>query len=390
MTTLWNLSIERSINILVPAFTSQPKTDKTLLGFGVRLDTLNPTIIKVSYPRGGQGSWYVSVFTLSSMDWNKLENDRLPRESIRFKRPSQAVVVHDIDAIFKDILTVPMCISSLGNSLIVSGSTDETEFYLFYGWSLLVDVTSVTSFTLLVSIPTPSYVNLLGFSNDEIPLPIVEVPSAHQLANYVEVFNRSSSSKPLDIDLNIPLFDEHVTHQWKKNTLTCVPTTPHAPILDLKTITTSKHGVKLAKHKIFDDKVACVYDIGFKCLTKGYEYKVVRSCPNRYAVECVHIECYWDVTRVYRPKDIINDLNIEYNFDVSFKRAWKAKQLALESNQGYPIASFAQLPYYSYNLKLANENMVTHINIDNEGRFKMLFIRFGVAQHKMPSIMTIT
>ncbi|GKC62211.1 hypothetical protein Tco_1089809 [Tanacetum coccineum] len=149
----------------------------------------------------------------------------------------------------------------------------------------------------------------------------------------VEV-TRSSSSKPLDIDLNIPLFDEHITHQWKKSTLTCNPTTPHAPILDLETITTSKHGVKLAKHKIFDDKEACS----------------------------------------------INDLNIEYNFDISYKRAWKAKQLALESNQGCPIASFAQLPYYSNNLKLANENTVTHIDTDNEGRFKMLFIGFGVAQ----------
>ncbi|GJZ38908.1 hypothetical protein Tco_0585471 [Tanacetum coccineum] len=215
----------------------------------------------------------------------------------------------------------------------------------------------------------------------------------------------------------------------KKNTLTCIPTTPHAPILDLKTITTSKHGVKLAKHKIFDDKEACMYEIGLKYLTKGYEYKVVRSCPNRYAVECVHLECYWyiftrrikkdigfkvtyindnytcpktqfyqnhrnttsqilcqmimpkfrDVTRVYRPKDIINDLNIEYNFDVSYKRAWKAKQLALESNQGYPIASFAQLSYYCYNLKLANENKVTYIDTDNEGHFKMLLIGFGVA-----------
>ncbi|GJR82113.1 F-box domain containing protein [Tanacetum coccineum] len=146
-------------------------------------------------------------------------------ESIRFKRSSQAVVgqllfwagherfvnddgvmlkkdllvsfdliahsfqVHDIDAIFRDDLIVPMYISSHENSLIVSGSTYETEFYLFCGWSLLVDVTSITSFTLLFAIPTPGYVKLLGFSNDEIPLPIVEVPGAHQLANSVQVFN---------------------------------------------------------------------------------------------------------------------------------------------------------------------------------------------------------
>nr|GEV27703.1 transposase, MuDR, MULE transposase domain protein [Tanacetum cinerariifolium] len=86
-----------------------------------------------------------------------------------------------------------------------------------------------------------------------------------------------------------------------------------------------------------------------------------------------------DVTRVYRPNDIINDLNIEFNIDVSYKRAWKGKQLALKSNQGDLISSSAQLPYYFYNLKLANENIVTHIDTNHEGRFKMLFIAFGAA-----------
>ncbi|GJW48595.1 hypothetical protein Tco_0080241 [Tanacetum coccineum] len=162
-------------------------------------------------------------------------------------------------------------------------------------------------------------------------------------------------------------------------------------------------GCYKSKHKIFDDREASMYEIGLKCLTEGYEYKVVRSCPNRYAVECVHLECYWYILTprikndigfkityindmlyrmlqgVYIPRIFFNDLNIEYNFDVSYKRAWKAKQLALESNQGCLIASFAQLPYYCYNLKLANENTVTHIDTDNEGRFKMLFIGFGVA-----------
>nr|GFC05470.1 hypothetical protein [Tanacetum cinerariifolium] len=102
------------------------------------------------------------------MDWKKLDDDCLPRESIRFKCSSHVVVsrltfwagherfvsdnghvvfkkhllvsfdlighsfeVHDIDAIFRDGLIVPMCLSSLGNSLILSGSMDETDFYLF-------------------------------------------------------------------------------------------------------------------------------------------------------------------------------------------------------------------------------------------------------------------
>ncbi|GJY21451.1 hypothetical protein Tco_0394017 [Tanacetum coccineum] len=104
----------------------------------------------------------------TAIDWKKLDNDCLPRESIRFKCSSQVVIgrlifwagherfvsddghvvfkkhllvsfdlighsfkVHDIDAVFRDGLTVPMCLSSLGNSLILFGSMDETDFYLF-------------------------------------------------------------------------------------------------------------------------------------------------------------------------------------------------------------------------------------------------------------------
>nr|GEX50429.1 hypothetical protein [Tanacetum cinerariifolium] len=102
--------------------------------------------------------------------------------------------VHGIDAIFRDGLTVLTYLLSLGNSLILSGSTDETDCYLFCGWSVLVDVTSLTSFTLLFTIPTPNYVKLLGFTNDEISLPIVKVPAPHQLANSVQVFNISTQT----------------------------------------------------------------------------------------------------------------------------------------------------------------------------------------------------
>ncbi|GKD85216.1 hypothetical protein Tco_1356370, partial [Tanacetum coccineum] len=87
-----------------------------------------------------------------------------------------------------------MCLSSIGNSLILSGSTYETDCYLFYGWSVLVDVTSLTSFTLLFAIPTPKYVKLLGFTMDEILLPIVEVPGPHQLDNSVQVLNISTKT----------------------------------------------------------------------------------------------------------------------------------------------------------------------------------------------------
>ncbi|GKB34158.1 hypothetical protein Tco_0879100 [Tanacetum coccineum] len=96
-------------------------------------------------------------------------------------------------------------------------------------------------------------------------------------------------------------------------------------------------------------------------------------------VSIVEVTKFKDVTRVYRPKNIIHDLKMELNIYVSYKRAWKGKHLASDSNHGCPVASFAQLPFYCYNLKMANENIVTHIETDDEGHFKMLFIGFGVA-----------
>ncbi|GKA53755.1 hypothetical protein Tco_0747070 [Tanacetum coccineum] len=184
----------------------------------------------------------------------------------------------------------------------------------------------------------------------------------------------SSNSKPLDIDLNECMSpDQDMVY----------PNTPY----------------KFIAQYIFNNKETCMYDIGMKCLSEGYQFKVVRSCPERYAVECVHPECYWyifthkvkgsikfkvtnindvhtchktqfnpyhrnaiakllgklilpklkDVTRVYRPNDSMFDMNFEWNVYVSYKRAWKAKQLALTANYGCPIESFSELPIYCHN-----------------------------------------
>ena len=92
MVVLWNPSIKRSVGIFVPSFLNQPDSPKMVIGFGVRPDTLDPTLIKINYPYYGEGPWYVSVYTLSSRQWNNLENDHLPRETIRIKLSSPACV----------------------------------------------------------------------------------------------------------------------------------------------------------------------------------------------------------------------------------------------------------------------------------------------------------
>nr|GFA90327.1 transposase, MuDR, MULE transposase domain protein [Tanacetum cinerariifolium] len=86
-----------------------------------------------------------------------------------------------------------------------------------------------------------------------------------------------------------------------------------------------------------------------------------------------------DYTLVYRPKDIQRDLKIDLNIDISYKKARGGRKKAFDMAMGSPAESFAQLPYYCHNLKMANEGTVTHIETDAEGRFKLLYVGFDVA-----------
>ncbi|GKF18093.1 hypothetical protein Tco_0063011, partial [Tanacetum coccineum] len=62
------------------------------------------------------------------------------------------------------------------------------------------------------------------------------------------------SSKPLDIDLNDSMSPDQ--------DMVC-PNTPH----------------KFIPQYRFNDKETGMYAIGMKCLSEGYQFNVVRSCP---------------------------------------------------------------------------------------------------------------
>ncbi|PWA77755.1 transposase, MuDR, MULE transposase domain protein [Artemisia annua] len=179
----------------------------------------------------------------------------------------------------------------------------------------------------------------------------------------------------------------------------------------------------------FADKSWCMFEIGKKSLIDGRQFRTRKSDKSRYDVVCYHEGCDWkivtskmrnsvrfrigsindvhtcpktqllphhrnatikllgrliapklkDSSRIYRPRDIKDDLAEAFNIDVSYKKAWAGKNRALEILSGCPTESFAQLPYYFHNLEMANDGWVTHIDTDDEGRFKMCFVAFGVA-----------
>ena len=224
--------------------------------------------------------------------------------------------------------------------------------------------------------------------------------------------------------------NDHYEHDWQMNTLKYIHKPPDPEPIIKTPRSQNDHGQCILKTgDKFDSKKECMRAIGRKALLDGYEFKPRKTDTVRYDVICVHPGCKWkiisskckynsqwelgtvndhhtclkttigmyhrnasknllghllvpkfrDPNRIYKAKDIQNDINQEFNIDISYKQAWRSKNVALDTLEGCPKASFAQLPVFCHNLEMTNEGTVTHIDTDDEDHFKMVFIAFGVA-----------
>ncbi|PWA50400.1 transposase, MuDR, MULE transposase domain protein [Artemisia annua] len=245
--------------------------------------------------------------------------------------------------------------------------------------------------------------------------------------------NTYSSCKSPDFDLNEPFIPDESSQNNRNQFFSNMPHPPHAPEIILQ----NNHRCNLENRvpcsiKLgdkFKDKEECMLSIGKKAIIEGFEYYVVKSCKKRYSVRCSIPGCSWNIytrkfkssnhfkvtslhpihtcsvtqllpnhrnasnviighmivvklrdnRRVYTGKDIKKDFNIDWKIDISYHRAWTGKNYALKLLHGSHEESFAVLPKYFYNLKMANSGTVTHIDTDVDGRFKMCFLGFGVS-----------
>ncbi|XP_038719834.1 uncharacterized protein LOC120012484 [Tripterygium wilfordii] len=96
---------------------------------------------------------------------------------------------------------------------------------------------------------------------------------------------------------------------------------------------------------------------------------------------------YEGVGCVYRPKDIMQDMRREYGVNITYDKAWRARECALDSFHGSPEESFAYLPHYYAVLEINNPGTVTHIESDDENKFKYFFMAIGASLHGFQSSM---
>nr|GFB37135.1 hypothetical protein [Tanacetum cinerariifolium]GFB68463.1 hypothetical protein [Tanacetum cinerariifolium] len=74
---LWNPCIKHS-RYEVPFMPNRIAIEKIIWGFGVRPDTLDPTILNISMSLYEDRPWHVLMYTLKSDTWTVLGNNRFP------------------------------------------------------------------------------------------------------------------------------------------------------------------------------------------------------------------------------------------------------------------------------------------------------------------------
>ncbi|PWA67859.1 F-box domain-containing protein [Artemisia annua] len=178
MGLLWNPSVEKSVGAYVPYLTLGQEYEKRLLGFGVHPDNLDPIILKIAFLFDPTEPWTVHMFTLSSREWRLLENHLLLPQSFRVKKASQANIGRHIY----------WC--GLGDNLVISGNIQGDDRCVFCIWVLSVVGETISSFSNLLSVPSPMALKLVAF-HDHID-PIVEVLSQEGFSGTLALYRMAS------------------------------------------------------------------------------------------------------------------------------------------------------------------------------------------------------
>ncbi|GJU84981.1 transposase, MuDR, MULE transposase domain protein [Tanacetum coccineum] len=196
-----------------------------------------------------------------------------------------------------------------------------------------------------------------------------------------------SSKKPSDYVLSSVTLDHMpetpldvnnaFMHACQSNTFDHMPPTPDAPVHQIDHV--SSIASRILARKLNESNwwlLTTVEDVHTCSMTRLH---LDHRNATANVLGALLVDKVADYTRIYRSKDIQRDLKMVLNIDISYKKARRGRKKAFDMAMGSPAESFAQLPYYFHNLKLANKGTVTHIETDAEGRFKLLYVGVGVA-----------
>ena len=128
------------------------------------------------------------------------------------------------------------------------------------------------------------------------------------------------------------------------------------------------HATKLSGSTFFRIKK---YIEGHTCSSDVLQ-KEHRQASSWLIGQCIKSK-FEEADRVYRPNEIKQDMKLEFGINISYDKAWRARESALNSIRGSHEGSYATLPLYCAMLEMKNPSIVTHIEIDGTNHFKYFF-----------------
>ncbi|KAK2639285.1 hypothetical protein Ddye_027080 [Dipteronia dyeriana] len=178
----------------------------------------------------------------------------------------------------------------------------------------------------------------------------------------------------------------------------------------------------LAVGELFESKRQLQSQLGRYAFANRFQIKMMKSDPTRYQVQCIVEECKWRLYAVkvansvyfqirrfdhehtcsnesrfsherqasaqvigehieekfcdhslYKPKEIIQDIQKEFGISCNYHKAYRAKHIALDEVQGTLVESYRILPSYLYMLEQNNPRTIIDLHTDLANRFMYMF-----------------
>ena len=98
----------------------------------------------------------------------------------------------------------------------------------------------------------------------------------------------------------------------------------------------------------------------------------------RFVISCHKFD---GALSLYRPSDIKEDFHKQFEYEISYHKASKAREYTMEKVRGTPKDSFKLLSLYMKMLKKKNSGTCTFLEVDNENNFKYFFMAIGSCIH---------
>ncbi|KAL5582402.1 hypothetical protein UlMin_014844 [Ulmus minor] len=137
----------------------------------------------------------------------------------------------------------------------------------------------------------------------------------------------------------------------------------------------------IEENRVFRSKKELMTCLSITSMRKKFQYKVFKSNTSFIVVRCVHPSCSWRHTcptdfkttrrrqatswvvgecikrrfinpgRVFRPRDVMDDMKQRYGVELSYSVAWRGRECAYENLRlGTPEQSYNLLPGYLHML----------------------------------------